>query len=66
MPVVAAAANAVLVKDFRAAYSVIDIGSPVLIRDEVTSKGTVKFYVAKRVGGALVDSNAVKVRTLSV
>jgi HK97 family phage major capsid protein len=42
------------------AYVVVDIGSTTMIRDEVTKKGWTSFYFAKRVGGALLDSNAVK------
>ncbi len=65
VPVPAADAKAIWVGDFRAAYAVVDIGQPWMIRDEVTSKGNVILWTAKRVGGALLDSNAVKTLVLS-
>jgi HK97 family phage major capsid protein len=55
----------VIVGDFSAGYLIIDIGRPVLIRDEVTQKGKVLFEVARRVGGAVIDSNALKVMKLA-
>jgi len=66
MPDVAADANAVLFGDFKRAYTIVDrIGTRVL-RDPYTNKPYVGFYTTKRVGGMLVDSQAVKVLTLSV
>ncbi|MFU7106713.1 phage major capsid protein [Pseudomonas aeruginosa] len=62
---IAADANAVLFGDFKRAYTVVDrIGTRVL-RDPYTNKPYVGFYTTKRVGGMLVDSQAVKVLTLS-
>ncbi len=66
MPAPAADANAVILADFAGAYLIADVGSPVLIRDNVTSKGLTKFYVERRVLGAALDTNAAKVLTLSV
>lgn len=66
MPAVAADSNAVLFGDFARAYTIVDrIGTRVL-RDPYTNKPNVGFYTTKRVGGMLVDSQAVKVLTLSV
>jgi HK97 family phage major capsid protein len=66
MPVVAADANAIAFGDFKRAYTIVDrIGTRVL-RDPYTNKPYVGFYTTKRVGGMLVDSQAVKVLTLSV
>lgn len=66
MPEVAADANAIAFGDFRRAYTIVDrIGTRVL-RDPYTNKPNVGFYTTKRVGGMLVDSQAVKVLTLSV
>lgn len=65
MPDVAADANAIAFGDFKRAYTVVDrIGTRVL-RDPYTNKPYVGFYTTKRVGGMLVDSQAVKFLTLS-
>ena len=65
MPDVAADANAIAFGDFKRAYTVVDrIGTRVL-RDLYTNKPFVGFYTTKRVGGMLVDSQAVKILTLS-
>lgn len=58
----AAAANSLSVAfgDFREAYTIVDrIGIRVL-RDPLTSKGFVKYYTTKRVGGGAVNFEAVK------
>lgn len=65
MPDVAADANAIAFGDFKRAYTIVDrIGTRVL-RDPYTNKPFVGFYTTKRVGGMLVDSQAVKILTLS-
>lgn len=65
MPDIAADANALAFGDFKRAYTIVDrIGTRVL-RDPYTNKPYVGFYTTKRVGGMLVDSQAVKVLTLS-
>ncbi|MDV7916454.1 phage major capsid protein [Pseudomonas aeruginosa] len=65
MPDIAADANALAFGDFKRAYTIVDrIGTRVL-RDPYTNKPYVGFYTTKRVGGLLVDSQAVKVLTLS-
>ena len=65
MPDIAADANAIAFGDFKRAYTIVDrIGTRVL-RDPYTNKPYVGFYTTKRVGGMLVDSQAVKVLTLS-
>tara|TARA_Y100001951_G_scaffold103734_1_gene113268 strand:+ start:9188 stop:10390 length:1203 start_codon:yes stop_codon:yes gene_type:complete len=65
MPDVAADANAIAFGDFRRGYTVVDrIGTRVL-RDPYTNKPYVGFYTTKRVGGMLVDSQAIKVLTLA-
>jgi HK97 family phage major capsid protein len=66
MPVIGAGASAVLCGDFQAGYLVIDIGQPMMLRDQISSKGTTLFYVERRVGGSVTDSNALKVLTLEV
>ena len=65
MPDVAADANAIAFGDYKRAYTIVDrIGTRVL-RDPYTNKPYVGFYTTKRVGGMLVDSQAVKILTLS-
>ena len=65
MPDRAADANAVSFGDFKRGYTIVDrIGTRVL-RDPYTNKPNVGFYTTKRVGGMLVDSQAVKILTLS-
>lgn len=66
MPAIAAAANAVLFGDFKSAYTIVDRFGVRVLRDPYTNKPNVGFYTTKRVGGMLVDSQAVKVLTLSV
>lgn len=61
----AADANAVVFGDLKRAYEIFDIKGVRTIRDEITTKGMVKFYTWKRVGGGVVNDRAVKVLTLS-
>lgn len=46
--------------DFRAGYTIVDRMGLRLLRDPYTTKGFVKFYVTKRVGGDVVDFDAIK------
>lgn len=46
--------------DFRAAYTIVDLVGLRVTLDEVTSPGYVKWLLRKRVGGKLVDNQAVK------
>jgi len=60
MPAVAADATPIAFGNWKRAYTIVDrIGIRVL-RDPYTNKPYVGFYTTKRVGGMLVDSNAVK------
>ncbi len=52
--------------DFQRGYTIVDVGSPRFIRDDLTTKGQTIFYVARRVGGNVTDSNAIKALKLSV
>lgn len=65
MPSVAANTFPVAFGDFRAGYLIADIGTPWMLRDEVTTPGWVKFPMAKRVGGIILDSNAIKLLRVS-
>jgi HK97 family phage major capsid protein len=47
--------------DLAKAYTVLDHTSGIqMIRDNITSKGFVKLFTTRYVGGGLIDSNAVK------
>ncbi len=60
MPAVAANAKALAFGNFQRGYYIVDrIGTRVL-RDPYTNKPYVHFYTTKRVGGMVVDSNAIK------
>lgn len=65
MPAVAANALSIAYGDFRMGYLVVDrIGIRVL-RDPLTSKGFVKFYTTKRVGGGVRNFQAIKLQKLA-
>jgi HK97 family phage major capsid protein len=66
MPDIAADANAVAIGDFKRGYLIVDRIGTRILRDPFTNKPYVHFYTTKRVGGAVVDSQAIKVLTLSV
>lgn len=60
MPVVAASAFALAFGDFKEGYLIADRVGMRITRDEITSPGFVKFYVRKRVGGKLRNTQAIK------
>lgn len=60
MPAVAANAFPIALGDFMAGYLIADIGTYWMLRDEITQPGYVKFPMSKRVGGKLLDTNAIK------
>lgn len=65
MPAVAANALAVAYGDFRSGYQIVDrIGIRVL-RDPFTAKPQVKFYTTKRVGGDVVNFEAIKLQKIA-
>jgi len=65
MPALGKDKSAVIFGDFARAYSIIDRIGTRMLRDPYTDKPYVSFYTTKRVGGILVDSQAVKVLRLS-
>lgn len=66
MPVAAANSLSIAVGDFARAYQIVDrIGIRVL-RDPYTEKPFVKFYTTKRVGGDVVNFEALKLLKLAV
>ncbi|SNT05998.1 phage major capsid protein [Sphingopyxis indica] len=60
MPAVAADSLAIAFGNFRAGYLIADRGETRILRDPFSNKPFVHFYATKRVGGAIVDSNAIK------
>ena len=66
MPVIAADSLSIAFGNFKAGYVIADRGQTVLLRDPFTNKPFVHFYASKRVGGALVDSNAIKLMKFAV
>ena len=53
----------VVLGDFKAAYKIVDRQSISVMRDPYTEKPFVKFYATKRVGGQVVNPQALKILT---
>lgn len=66
MPVPAAASLSIAVADFKRAYLIVDRIGIRTLRDPFTAKPFVKFYTTKRVGGEVVNTDAIKILKLSV
>lgn len=60
VPALATGSLSLAFGDFNAAYTVIERAPIQMLRDPYTEKGRVKFYTTFRVGGGLVNSDAVK------
>jgi HK97 family phage major capsid protein len=60
MPAVAANAFPLAFGDFKEGYLICDKVGMRMTRDEITTPGFVKFYVRKRVGGKLRNTQAIK------
>ncbi|MDO9582715.1 MAG: phage major capsid protein [Desulfomicrobium sp.] len=65
MPDPGAGALPIMFGNFQRAYVIVDRIGIRLIRDPYTNKPYVHFYTTKRVGGALVNSEAVKFLKMS-
>lgn len=65
MPLVAAGSLSIAFGDFRAAYTIVDRLGITLLRDNLTAKPYVKFYNRRRVGGDVVNFEAVKLQVTS-
>lgn len=61
MPAKAADALAIAFGNFRRAYTIVDRMGIRMLRDPYSNKPYVGFYTTKRVGGAVVNSEAIKV-----
>lgn len=60
MPSIAEDALAIALGDFRTGYKIVDRSQISLMRDPYTDKPFIKFYAVKRVGGDVVNPNAIK------
>jgi HK97 family phage major capsid protein len=60
MPAVAAGAFPLAFGDFKEGYLICDLVGMRMTRDEVTAPGFVKFYIRRRVGGKLRNTQAIK------
>lgn len=65
MPTAGANSLSVAVGDFRAAYQIVDRKSISILRDPFTEKPFVKFYATKRVGGDVINFDAIKLLKLA-
>lgn len=65
MPELAASSLSVAFGDFKAAYTIVDRLGITLLRDNLTAKPYVKFYNRRRVGGDVVNFEAVKLMVTS-
>lgn len=60
MPAIAADSLSIAFANFRHAYVIADRGETGILRDPFTNKPFVHFYATRRVGGAVVNSEAIK------
>jgi HK97 family phage major capsid protein len=65
MPVAATNSLSVAVGDFKSAYQIVDRRGIRILRDPFTEKPFVKFYATKRVGGDVINFEAIKLMKLS-
>lgn len=65
MPVVGAGNFPLAFGDFREGYLIADRVGTRITRDEITTPGFVKFYVRKRVGGKLRNTQSIKLLKIS-
>lgn len=65
MPDIAGGAEPIVFGNLRLAYQIVDRFGVRVLRDPYTSKGFVKFYSTKRVGGGVVNFEAIKLQTVS-
>lgn len=65
MPVAATGSLSVAVADFKSAYQIVDRIGIRILRDPYTEKPFVKFYATARVGGDVINTDAIKLMKLS-
>ena len=66
MPAVGAGTFPLAFGDFKEGYLIADRVGMRMTRDEITTPGYVKFYIRKRVGGKLRNTQAIKLLKISV
>lgn len=66
MPVIAANSLSIAFGDFREAYQIVDRLGIRVLRDPFTNKPYVRFYTTKRVGGDVVNFEALKLMKFAV
>ncbi len=66
MPSVTGNAFPIAFGNFRAGYLIADQGGLRMTFDEVTTPGMLKWYVRRRVGGVILDSEAIKLLKVAV
>jgi len=65
MPAVAANALSVIYADFAAAYQIVDRLGITVERDPYTVKPFIEYYTRRRVGGGLINGQAIKIGKIS-
>ncbi len=60
MPDVAVGSLAIAFGNFRAGYLITERNTTGILRDPFTTKPYVSFYAVRRVGGAVINSEAIK------
>ena len=66
MPAIAADSLSIAFGDFNAGYQIVDRQGIHILRDNLTTKPFVKFYTTKRVGGDVVNFEAIKLLKFAV
>jgi len=66
MPTIAAGTLSVAIADWREAYMVVDRLGITIIRDNLTVKPMIEFYTRKRVGGDVINYQAIKLGKIAV
>ncbi len=66
MPSIAAGSLAIAFGDFNAGYHIVDRQGVRILRDSFTAKPYVKFYTTKRVGGDVINFEAIKLLKFAV
>jgi HK97 family phage major capsid protein len=60
MPDIATGSLSIALGDMRSAYQIVDRIGIRMLRDNLTTKGRVKFYATKRTGGDMINGEALK------
>ena len=66
MPALAANSLSIAIADWRGAYQIVDRIGIRSLRDPFTNKPNVNFYFTKRVGGDVIDDQAIKLSKAAV